>query len=142
MERSELENRIRAFFASPKVAALATVTGEGKPWVRYVTVRATGDLTLRIVTDAASRKVAEIRSHPDVHLTCGNLKPPDDSVYMQIAGLAAMSTDPGEKRELWNDEYRRYFQGSDDPNYVVIRVLPDLIEYTGPDSPKPSVWRR
>jgi general stress protein 26 len=100
------------------------------------------DLTLRIVTDAPSRKVVEIRAHPEVHLTCGDLKPPDDSVYLQIAGRAKVSTDPDEKRSLWIEEYRRNFSGPDDPSYVVIRVLPDLIEYTGPDSPKPSVWRR
>jgi general stress protein 26 len=53
-----------------------------------------------------------------------------------------VSTDPEEKRELWVDEYRRYFKGPDDASYVVIRVVPDLIEHTGPDSPKPRVWRR
>ena len=142
MERSELEEKIRAVFAAPRVAALATVTAEGKPWVRYVTVRASDDLTLRVCTDAASRKAAEIRGRPEVHLTCGDLNPPDDSVYLQIAGRAEVSTDPDEKQELWTDEYLRYFKGPDDPDYVVIRICPDVIEYMGPGSPKPSIWRR
>lgn len=142
MERSELENKIRAVLASPQVAALATVTGEGKPWVRYVTLRIADDLSLRVVTGASTRKAAEIRACPYVHLTCGSLKPPDDSVYLQIAGRAELSSDPEEKKALWIDEYLRYFKGPDDPEYVVVRVHPDLIEFTGPDSPKPSVWRR
>jgi general stress protein 26 len=141
MVRSELEARLRAILASRQVAALATVTADGKPWVRYVTVRITDDLSLRVVTGASTRKAAEIRACPFVHLTCGALKPPDDSVYLQIAGRAELSTDPEEKRSLWIDEYLRYFEGPDDPEYVVVRVYPELIEYTGPDSPKPSVWR-
>lgn len=142
MESSELKRKIRAVFAAPRVAALATVTGDGRPWVRYVTVRADDDLTLRICTDAASRKATEIRARPEVHLTCGNLNPPDDSVYLQIAGRAEVSTDPEEKRALWTDEYLRYFKGPDDPDYVVIRIRPDVIEYMGQGSPKASVWRR
>jgi general stress protein 26 len=142
MERAELENRLRAIFATRQVAALATVTADGRPWVRFVTVRMAPDLSLRIVTGASTRKAAEIRACPHVHLTCGSLKPPDDSVYLQIAGRAEISTDPEEKRTLWIDEYLRYFKGADDPEYIVLRVHPDLIEYTGPDSPQASVWRR
>ena len=142
MERSELEKRLRAVFATRQVAALATVTGEGKPWVRYVTLRMAEDMSLHIVTGASTRKAAEIRACPYVHLTCGALKPPDDSVYLQIAGRAELSSDPEEKRSLWIDEYLRYFEGPDDPSFVVIRVRPEVIELMGPGSPTPSVWRR
>jgi general stress protein 26 len=141
MERSELESRIRTVLAAPRTAALATIKADGRPWVRYVTLRAAEDLSLRVVTGASTRKAAEIRACPQVHLTCGALNPPDDSVYLQIAGRAEIASDPDEKRALWRDEYLRYFKGPDDPEYVVVRIHPDLIEYTGPDSPTPSVWR-
>jgi general stress protein 26 len=141
MEKSELEKRLRSILAGRRTAALATVTADGRPWVRFVTLRLADDLSLRIITGASTRKAAEIRVRPHVHLTVGALNPPDDSAYLQIAGLAEITTDPSERRALWDDEYLRYFGGPDDPEYVVIRVRPDLIEYTGPDSPTPSVWR-
>jgi len=136
----EVEKKIRAIFASPQVAALATVTGEGKPWVRYVTVRLSDGMMLRFVTDAGSRKVAHIRGLPEVHLVCGSLQPPEDSAYLQIAGRAEVSGDPEEKRSLWNEELRRYFKGPDDPNYVVVRVRPSLIEYYDPHNLTPQIW--
>ena len=73
---TELEKKIRKVFERPQTAALATISASGAPWVRYVTVRAEPDLTLNFCTGLSTRKAAEIAANPNIHLTCGELRPP------------------------------------------------------------------
>ncbi len=139
---SALENRIRLFLSRPRHAALATLTENGAPWVRYVTVYADEALTLRFCTAASTRKAQQIRRHPAVHLVCGELQPPDNSVYLQVSGRAVVRNDAALKNGMWRDEWRRYFRGADDPEYVIVEVQPETIEYYGPDAPAGEAWRR
>ena len=46
----ELEEKIRAVIGQPHLASLATVTEDGKPWVRYVAPVGAEDLTVRPLT--------------------------------------------------------------------------------------------
>jgi len=139
---TELEKKIWKILGRRQTAALATVTTAGAPWVRYVTIAADPDFTLRFCTSLGSRKAAEIAARPDVHVTCGNLQPPDDSAFLQITGRAEMRSDGKTRAENWNEEWRRYFKGPDDPDYVMVFVHPDRIEYNGPGSFVPEVWEK
>lgn len=138
----ELEEKILNIFKKDQHASLATVTLEGKPWVRYVTLIAKPKFPLVFITDTRSRKAQQIRNNAEVHLTCGNLEPPDDSVYLQIQGRATISTDQEFNRTFWNEELIRYFKGPDDPNYVTVKVEPYRIELYGPGSFEPQVWEQ
>src|SRR5512137_1067223 len=122
---NDLEKKIWASLGRPQLASLATVTQTGQPWVRYVTVYADAGFRLRFCTDEGSRKVRHIRARPEVHLTCGNLQPPDDSAYLQIAGCAAVVIAAEEKRAFWREEWTRYFSGPDDPTYVIVEIRPE-----------------
>ncbi|MFH1057335.1 MAG: pyridoxamine 5'-phosphate oxidase family protein [Pseudomonadota bacterium] len=138
---SQLQEQIRAVFGQAVISALATVTAEGKPWVRYVVVMAQDDLTLRLATYLGSRKVAQIQANPEVHLTAGaegleNIGKP----YVQVQALAAVSTDPELKRTMWNDMLQTYFSGPDDPNYAVVTLSPYRVEYYTFEAMEPQVW--
>lgn len=137
---SDLERRIWGIIGRPQTAALATVGEDGAPWVRYVTVRAEKDFTLNFCTARSTRKARQIMAHPDVHLTCGDLNPPDGSVYLQIAGRAEVRSDAATRLRYWQEEWRRYFTGPDDPEYIMVLIRPSRIEYTAPGSPVPEVW--
>lgn len=137
---NHLEARIWKILGRRQTAALGTITAAGAPWVRYVTIEAGTDFTLRFCTSLGSRKAGEIAANPNVHLTCGNLQPPDDSVFMQIAGRAEIRRDGKTKAECWKEEWRRYFKGPDDPDYIMVFVRPTRIEYNGPGSYVPEVW--
>ncbi|MBN2345070.1 MAG: pyridoxamine 5'-phosphate oxidase family protein [Candidatus Aminicenantes bacterium] len=139
---TELEKKIWNILGRPQTAALATIGEGGAPRVRYVTVRALEDLTLHFCTSHASRKARQIAAHPDVHLTCGNLEPPDDSAYLQVAGRAEIRSDAATKRQYWLEGWSRYFQGPEDPDYVMVFVTPSLIEYNAPGSLEPEIWRK
>jgi len=136
----DLEKQLLELFHRDRLAGLATVTPDGRPWVRYVTLLAKTGFPLVFCTDVHSRKMAHIRANPEVHLTSGNLEPPDDSVYLQIQGRAEVSTDPSARSRYWKKEWTRYFKGPDDPNYVIVEVAPYRIELYGPHGFEPLVW--
>jgi len=68
---NDIHQQILAITRHAHLATLATISNDGKPWVRYVIPRADDNLTLRIATRVNSRKVAQIQNNPEVHLTCG-----------------------------------------------------------------------
>lgn len=138
---TDLENRIwKIIGRQPLTAALATIAENGAPWVRYVTIRAEADFTLHFCTAHSTRKARQIEKNPMVHLTCGNLLPPDDSVYLQIAGQAELRADAATRHKYWQEGWRRYFTGADDPDYVMVFIRPERIEYNGPASFAPEIW--
>jgi general stress protein 26 len=137
---TDLEGRIQKILSRKQTAALATVTASGAPWVRYVTIESDPDFTLRFCTSRASRKAGQMAENPDVHVTCGNLQPPDDSVFLQIVGRAELCSDRETKVRYWQEEWRRYFKGPDDPDYVMVLIRPARIECNGPGSFTPEVW--
>ncbi|HOW45507.1 MAG TPA: pyridoxamine 5'-phosphate oxidase family protein [Candidatus Aminicenantes bacterium] len=138
---TDLEKGIWGIIGRPRTAALATVGEDGAPWVRYVTVRAGKDFTLNFCTARSTRKARQIAARPDVHLTCGNLNPPDGSAYLQFAGRAEIRSDAEAKAAYWQEEWKRYFSGPEDPEYVIVLVRPAFIEYNAPGALEPEVWR-
>lgn len=119
---------------------MATVTGDGKPWVRYVFIAGSEDMTIRIATYANSRKAGQISINPEVHLTCGVSDPADMRPYLQIQGRAEFSTDVAERHGFWKDSLKSYFKGPDDPNYGIIVIRPYRIELCSPGAESPEVW--
>jgi len=135
----DLKQRILQILRPPQLASFATLTGPGKPWVRYVFCQADEDLTVRFATFRNSRKVAQILGDPEVHLTCG-AGSPGQPHYLQIQGLAEFHTDPAERHRFWKGSLQCYFKGPDDPNYGVVVVRPYRIELCTPGSLLPEVW--
>lgn len=137
---SDVQQRIIEILRQPQLASLATITQEGKPWVRYVFCEGREDMTIRFASFTSSRKVAQIRNDPEVHLTCGATAPSDIKPYLQIQGHAEFSIDTAERHGFWKDSLKNYFQGPDDPNYGVVVVKPYRIELCSPGSFEPEVW--
>jgi general stress protein 26 len=124
------------------VAGFATITEEGKPWVRYVTAHGSEDLTIRFTTALNARKVAHIARNPEVHLVTGIFgpKPTKGTKFLQMEGIAKVVTDKSEREALWIDRFKRIFTGPGDPNFGIIIVTPYRIElYTVVDPDKPEV---
>lgn len=127
-------------YPGPCLAGFATVTPEGKPWVRYVMIQADEALTLRFATFLESRKVGQIRANPEVHITCGVTEPAPTNRYLQVQARAEVSTDEGERQAFWNEHLKTYFTGPDDPKYAVVICRPYRIEYMAPGAMEPEVW--
>ena len=136
----DLQKRILAIINKPHLAAFATVTEGGKPWVRYVMPVASGDMTIRFSTFINSRKASQIRNNPEIHLVCGVTDPMNWENYMQIQGRAKVVTDQVEKDAFWNDEIKKIFKGPDDPDYSIVIVNPYRIELYTMGRFEPEVW--
>lgn len=134
-----LRNKILKVIAGSKLASLATVAN-GRPWVRYVMSRSEG-LTLYICTFKDSRKVKQIQKNPNVHITIGGSMENMEAPYVQIAAKAKMRSDSAIRRKLWLDFMKKYYTGVDDPQYVVIEVNSEFIEYMDSETHTAQVYR-
>ena len=137
-----LKDRILDIVRSPCLAAFATITKDGKPWVRYVRTSASDDLTFRFSSFINARKIAQIERNPDVHLTCGITHLTEMKPFLQIQGRAEFTTDREARHSFWNDTLRPLFTGPDDPNYGVVIVRAYRIEFCQVGVPIPEVWER
>jgi len=135
-----LKEKILAKLTGPTLCALATLTEDGKPWVRYVIMMADEHLTIWGATFASFRKVGQIRKHPEVHLTTGVKDLETAQSYLQIQARAEVLTDSASKKALWSDYLKNIFSGPDDPNYVVLKITPYRIEYCKMDRSPAEVW--
>jgi general stress protein 26 len=136
-----LAERILAVFKGPCLSGLATITEDGRPWVRYVMTEASDDMTFRCSSFVDGRKVGQIERNPEVHLTCGIIHPTETGPYLQIEGRAEFATDREARHSFWSDRLGVVFKGPDDPNYgvVVIRAYRIELCFVGE---QPEVWER
>ena len=123
------------------LCALATMTEDGRPSVRTMRATIGEDLTIRCPTFLGTAKVAEVRSQPYVHVTCGSTDSGRPGSYFRIEGCAEIRTEPDDRRLAWNDRLEKWFSGPDDPNYAVVRIEPRRIACFGiGGGPETQVW--
>jgi general stress protein 26 len=137
---SDLKERIAGILTQPQLVGLATVTEDGKPWVRYVMTLASEDLIIRCATFVKARKVKQIKKNPEVHLTCGVTDPQQMAPYLQIQGRARLTTSKAVRHAFWTEMLAQIFDGPDDPKYGILEITPYRIEFCGVGSFKPEVW--
>ena len=137
---SDMKLRIYEAAKDLQLINVATITEDGKPWVRYVMGKADKDLAFRFCTHINSRKVAQIRKNPDAHISLGVSSLETAGNWVQVQGAAEVSTDRTELDSFWFDDLNNYFSGPDDPNYCVIIVRPSMIEFGTMGSMTPEVW--
>jgi len=140
---SDLKDRILdVVMHQPMLSGFATITAEGKPWVRNVVAEASGDLTFRFTSFRTARKVAQIAQDAEGHLTCGIPDPSKFHLpYLQIQSRAVFTTDEAERAAFWSDRLKVLFTGPDDPRYGVVVLTAYRIEYTRVGQPV-EVWTR
>jgi general stress protein 26 len=122
-----------------QLVSIATVTENGAPWVRFVAGRMQPDLSLWFSTHLSSRKIAQLRANPSVHATLGAT---DFSAleWLQLEGHAEISTSGQDRNDFWFEGLRAYVSGVDDPEYAVVKIIPDRIEIGSMNAP-PNVWK-
>jgi len=137
---SSLKEQISTVITPLQLSSFATITEDGKPWVRYVMTVGREDLSVRFATFSQSRKVAQIAVNPEVHVTLGVNNPAEMKPFLQVQGRARFSTDEAERHGFWSGMLANYFSGPDDPNYGVVIVTPYRIELAKTGVPMPEVW--
>ncbi len=136
---SDVKAKVLELFKFPTLVGLATIY-DSKPWVRYVMATADDQMIFRIATSGQSRKVAQIKNNPEVHMTGGIASLETAKHYAQIQGQASIVTDNKEKAAFWTKELSAYFSGPEDPNYCLIVIKPYHIELMSMMSIAPEIW--
>lgn len=139
---SDLKQRIVDAAGDLQLINFATVTEDGKPWVRYVMAKADKGLVFRFCTHLESRKVAQIRKTPAVHISMGVTSLETAENWLQVEGTAEVTTDKAERDSFWFDDLKNYFSGPDDPGYCIIIIKPSRIEFGTMGSVTPEVWEQ
>ena len=136
----DLKQKIFETGKNIQLANLASITLDGKPWVRYVMGMLDKDLNFRTSAMLSSRKIKQIENNPDVHIILGvtDVLKPDQ--WIQIEGTAEIKNEKNERHTFWNDSLKAVFTGPDDPNYGIIIVKPAKIELEKFGVPTPEVW--
>lgn len=137
---SNLVEQIKTLLSLPALSSFATVTEDGKPWVRYVMAVMDDSMIVRFATFTSARKVSQIARNPEVHITAGVCDPTKDANYVQIQGTAVLVTDKASRHAFWHPMLKGVFSGPDDPNYGLIEVKPYRIEYCSAGKMEPDVW--
>lgn len=138
---SELKQRIFEAAKDFQLINFASITENGKPWVRYVVGKVDNQLVFRFCTFIGSRKVGQIRKNPNVHISLGAKDLETAKHWIQVEGRAEVTTDKTERESFWFDQLKNYYSGPDDPNYCIIIVRPSRIEFGTMGSMTPEVWQ-
>ena len=139
---SDLKQRIFDASKELQLVNLATITEDSKPWVRYVMGKADEDLLFRFCTSKGTRKVAQIRKNPNVHICLGVSDLETAKNWLQVEGKAEVTTEKGERESFWFDELKNYFSGPDDPEYCIVIVRPTRVEFGVMGNMEPEIWEQ
>lgn len=136
---TDIQTRIRGLALGLQLVSLATVTETGAPWVRFVAGRMMPDLSIWFSTHLSSRKIAQLLRDPRVHVAA---RAADFTAqeWLQVEGRAEISTAQSDRDAFWFDGLLAYVSGVDDPEYAVVKVIPDRIEI-GAMGREPRVWQ-
>ena len=137
---SDLKQRIYDAAKELQLTNVASITEDGKPWVRYVMAKADSNLVFRFCTHLESRKVGQIRKNPAVHVSLGVTSLETARNWLQVQGTAEVSTDQKERDAFWFDDLNNYFSGPDDPSYCLVIIRPSRIELGTMGSMEPEIW--
>lgn len=139
----------RALMLADSNVAVVTVDSMGQPRVRttkaFVSAVVPGNpakgVTVWIMTRLGTRKVEQMRKHPQVTLYFNS----DERVeYATIMGTAVIHTDAEnpEAKAFYKDGYAEFFWPDFPKDFVMIEVKPRWLEYLGPTvAAHPETWR-
>ena len=139
MQNNGLKDKIIKVINEYPIGSVATIK-DGKPWVRYMAMKVESDLTLYTSAFAPSRKISQIKTNNNVHVSFGAYNEDWNLPYIGVVATAEILTDLEIKKKLWCDKLNQFFKGPEDLNYVVVKITPSLIEYMSPGAHQPEVY--
>lgn len=137
----DIRERIIQIIIKPQLMSFATITEDGRPWVRYVHAIGFQNMKIMFSTFTNSRKALQIHKNPEVHITCGVTDISTAQEYLQICAKAKLSRDEKLRHRYWNDKLSYYYNGPDDPNYTICIAVPYYIELITMSEMKPLIWQ-
>lgn len=127
--------RILDRFKETQFVALATFDGM-RPRVRPMTLICL-DRRFWMVTSTFSNKVTQIKQNPNVEFTY-QFTENDEDCCIRILGKAKIIKDKDSKTGIANriGFFKDHWSGPEDPDYTLLEVLPDELQYVSPSGMK------
>lgn len=114
------------------IGVLATIE-EGEPRLRPMEFSLVGD-ELWAATSRKSRKYAGIHDGEHVEVLFMNAR----SDHARIRGVLTCSDTAADRQRLWalqRGSIERWYAGVDDPNLVVLKIIPEAAEFKSANTP-------
>lgn len=125
MSQNQLKEKILKVIEESKIGVLSTVENN-KPYSRYMTFFHE-ELTFYTPTSAQTEKVDEIEKNSNVHILLGYDGEGIGDSYVEISGTSKINDTEELKKKLWNKSFEQWFEGPEDPNYVLLQIKPEAI---------------
>ncbi|WP_238650753.1 pyridoxamine 5'-phosphate oxidase family protein [Paenibacillus piscarius] len=138
MDNKELENKIIQALDDNTFGSFGTVEAGNKPKVRYMAVFHDG-LNIYLATNRKTHKVEELKDNPNAYLLLGYEQGGSKDV-VEIEATVEVTKDGSLRSKVWNPSLERWFEGPDDPDYVILELSPSRIEYMGQND-EHGVWQ-
>ncbi|MCO4329257.1 pyridoxamine 5'-phosphate oxidase family protein [Staphylococcus hyicus] len=122
--KQEVIQKINDVIAHSRIGVLAT-SYQDQPNSRYMIFYNNG-LDLYTKTSKKTPKVQEMKHNPKVHVLLG-YEENQTQPYVEIEGVIEFVTDQNQIDWLWKEQDKTFFDSKDDPNFVVLRVIPNTI---------------
>lgn len=118
------------------VGVLSTVE-DNKPIARYMTFFNIG-FQLYTASSARTEKVNEVEKNNHVHVLIGYSGEGLSDSYLEISGISEVNDTAEMKHKVWNDKLEGWFEGPDDPDYIVLSIKPQTIRVMNTKGGKPE----
>lgn len=125
MSQNQLKEKILKVIEESKTGVLSTVENN-KPYSRYMTFFHE-ELTFYTPTSAQTEKVDEIEKNSNVHILLGYDGEGIGDSYVEISGTSKINDTEELKKRLWNKSFEQWFDGPEDPKYVLLQIKPESI---------------
>ena len=123
--KDELIVAAREIMTTTRYCALITTDLRGRANARTMDAFSPDEnMIVWFGTNPLSRKVSEIRRHPQVTLYYFDR---ENQAYVSIQGIARLVNDPKEKARHWKDDWKAFYPDRD-KSYLLIEVRPVRLE--------------
>ena len=121
---------------SNMIGTMATVK-QNKPHTRYMTFF-NEDFTLYTATSKKTHKVEDIEQNPYTHILLGYDGNGLGDSFLEIEGKVEESDDQSIKEKVWNDALKGWFEGPDDPDLIILKIIPTQVRVMNTKGKEPE----
>jgi len=122
-----------SWFKNTTINAYMATVEDDQPRTRPVSILWRED-AVWLTSGASNGKAQQVRRHPCVEL-CVPIERNDRHGYVRLSGEAEIVTDPEIRARIGAEFpfFGTFWEGTDDPRYTLIRVVPGEILYLRPE---------
>ncbi|WP_281199992.1 pyridoxamine 5'-phosphate oxidase family protein [Staphylococcus schleiferi] len=123
--KQKVIDQMKQVFEKSRIGVLSTAINN-EPNSRYM-IFYNDDLDLYTKKSRSSQKIEELKQNPKAHVLLG-YEEGSGHPYVEIDGTIDIITNSKEIDWLWQEQDKTFFDSKNDPDLVVIRVIPSHIK--------------